>query len=84
MNKKKGKQLVNFKLLKNTNTLISVSSGIQLFQLRLFPSKAEKSKPGAKGLLEIAKKLMNLLTIPSKHFALVFDFSAFPLCSGQP
>jgi hypothetical protein len=31
---------------------------------------------GAKGLLEIAKKLMNVLTIPSKHFALVFDFSA--------
>ena len=77
MNRKKGKQLVNFKLLKNTNTLISVSSGIQLFQLRsLFPSKAEKSNTGAKGLLKIAKKLMNLLTIPNKHFALVFNFSA--------
>ena len=48
----------------------------RLVQLRLSPSKAEKSNTSAKGLLGIAKKLMNLLAIPSKHFALVFDFSA--------
>jgi hypothetical protein len=52
---------------------------IQLFQLRSSPSKAEKSNTSAKGLLGIAKKLMNLLAIPSKHFALVFDFSAYTL-----
>ena len=49
---------------------------IQLFQLRLSPSKAEKSNTSAKGLLGIANKLMNFLAIPSKSFALVFDFSA--------
>ena len=49
---------------------------IQLFQLRLSPSKVEKSNTSAKGLLGIAKKLMNFLAIPSKPFALVFDFSA--------
>ena len=47
---------------------------IQLFQLRLSPSKAEKSNTSAKGLLGIAKKL--IVAIPSKPFALVFDFSA--------
>ena len=49
---------------------------IQLFQLKLSPSKAEKSNTSAKGLLRIAKRLMILLAIPSKPFALVFDFSA--------
>jgi hypothetical protein len=49
---------------------------VQLFQLRLSPSKAEKSNTSAKGLLGIAKILMNFLAIPSKPFALVFDFSA--------
>jgi hypothetical protein len=41
-----------------------------------FNSKAEKSNTSAKGLLGIANKLMNFLAIPSKSFALVFDFSA--------
>jgi hypothetical protein len=40
------------------------------------PSEAEKSNTSAKGLLGIATKLMILLAIPSKPFALVFDFSA--------
>jgi hypothetical protein len=57
------------------------------FQLRLSPSKAEKSNTSAKGLLGIAEKLIiflailslsysTFLAIPSKPFALVFDFSA--------
>jgi phage-related holin len=37
-----------------------------LFQLRLSPSKAEKSNTSAKGLLGIAKKLIIFLAIPSK------------------
>ena len=49
---------------------------IQLFQLGLSQSKAEKSNTSAKGLLGIAKKLMNFLAIPSKPLALVFDFSS--------
>ena len=57
-------------------TLHSHHLSIQLFQLWLSPSKAEKSNTSAKSLLGIAKKLMNFLTIPSKPFALVFDFSA--------
>ena len=36
----------------------------------------EKSNTSAKGLLGIAKKFINFLAIPSKPFALVFDFSA--------
>ena len=41
------------------------------------PSKAVKSNTSAKGLLGIAKKSMNFLAIPSKNFALVFNFTAF-------
>jgi hypothetical protein len=41
---------------------------IQLFQLRLSPSKVEKWNTSVKGLLGIAKKLMKFLTIPSKPF----------------
>ena len=48
---------------------------IQLFQLRLSPNTS------AKGLLGIAKKIINFLAIPSQQaFALVL--STFPLCSG--
>ena len=54
------------------------TAGIQLFQLRLSPSKAEKSNTSAKGLLGIAKKLMIFLAIPSN---LSCSYSTFPLCS---
>ena len=37
-----------------------VRACIQLFQLTLSPSKAEKSNTNAQGLLGIAKKLMNI------------------------
>jgi hypothetical protein len=47
-----------------------------VFKLRLSPSKAEKSNTWANDLLEIAHKVRNLLAIPSKPFAFVFDFSA--------
>jgi hypothetical protein len=56
----------------------SFTNHIQLFQISLSPSKAEKSNTCAKGLLGIANKIINFLAIPSKPFALVFDF---PLCS---
>jgi hypothetical protein len=49
---------------------------IQLFQLRLSLSKAEKWNTSAKGLLGIVKKFINFFAIPSKPFTLVFDFSA--------
>jgi hypothetical protein len=57
--------------------LIAVEVGYdKLFQLRLSPSKAEKSNTSVKGLLEIGNKIVHFLVIPSKPFALVFDFSA--------
>jgi hypothetical protein len=46
-----------------------------LHSLGLSPSKAEKSETSAKGWMGIAKKFINSLAIPSKHFALVFNFS---------
>ena len=46
---------------------------IQLFQLRLSPSKAEKSNTRANDLLGIGHKLRNLF---------VRSYSTFPLCSG--
>jgi hypothetical protein len=58
------------------------SRGIQLFQLRLSTSKAEKSNTSAKGCRESLWKFINLLAIPSSlsrsylTFPLVFDFSA--------
>jgi hypothetical protein len=56
--------------------LIAVEVGYdKLFQW-LSPSKAEKSNTSVKGLLEIGNKIVNFLVIPSKPFALVFDFSA--------
>jgi hypothetical protein len=47
---------------------------IQLFQLRLSTSKAEKSNTSAKGCWESLWKVINLLAISSGH-------STFPLCS---
>ena len=48
-------------------------------QLRLSPSKAEKSNTSAKGLLGITKKFLNFLAILSK---LSRSYSTFPLYSG--
>jgi hypothetical protein len=52
---------------------------IQLFQLRLSPSKAEKSNTSAKGCWESLWKFINLLAIPS---SLSRSYSTFPLCPG--
>ena len=50
---------------------------IQLFQLRLSTSKAEKSPEYERErLLGIANKLMNFQSGSQQPFALVFDFSA--------
>jgi hypothetical protein len=38
----------------------------------------QSGKASAKGLLGIATKFIHFLAIPSKPFALVFDFSALP------
>jgi hypothetical protein len=51
---------------------------LQLFQLRLSTSKAEKSNTSAKGCWESLWKCINLLTIPS---GLSRSYSTFPLCS---
>jgi hypothetical protein len=51
---------------------------IQLFQLRLSTSKAEKSNTSAKGCWESLWKFINLLTIPS---SLSRSYSTFPLYS---
>jgi hypothetical protein len=51
---------------------------IQLFQLRLSTSKAEKSNTSAKGWWEPLWKFINLLVIPS---SLSRSYSTFPLCS---
>jgi hypothetical protein len=53
-------------------------SCIQLFQLRLSTSKAEKSNTSAKGCWEPLWKCINLLAIPS---SLSRSYSTFPLCS---
>jgi hypothetical protein len=50
---------------------------IQLFQLRLSTSKAEKSNTSAKGCWEPLWKFINLLAIPS---SLSRSYSTFPLC----
>ena len=47
-------------------SIVSFCTGIQLFQLRLSPSKAQKSNT----------KINDFLAIPNKPFALAFDFSA--------
>jgi hypothetical protein len=44
--------------------------------IKVVPELSGKVEYEPKGLLGIAKKLMNFLAIPSKPFALVFDFSA--------
>jgi hypothetical protein len=54
----------------------SVLGNYTAISSRWSPSKAEKSNTSAKGLLGIANKFINFLAIPSKPFALVFDFSA--------
>jgi lipopolysaccharide assembly outer membrane protein LptD (OstA) len=57
-----------------------ITENIQLFQLRLYTSEAEKSNTSAKGCwdlnLGIANKLMNFQSDSQKPFVLVFDFSA--------
>jgi hypothetical protein len=58
--------------------LIMCIFDIQLFQLRLSTSKAEKSNMSAKGCRESLWKFINLLTIPS---SLSRSYSTFPLCS---
>jgi hypothetical protein len=50
---------------------------VQLFQIRLSASKAEKSNTSAKGCWESLWKFINFLPIPSEPFALVT-----PLRSG--
>ena len=66
--------LTNLTYLKETASLYS----IQLFQLRLPTSKAEKSNTSAKGCWESLCKFINLLAIPS---SLSRSYSIFPLCS---
>jgi hypothetical protein len=56
---------------------LSIIHSIQLFQLRLSTSKAEKSNTSAKGCWESLWKFVNLLTIPSSLSRL---YSTFPLC----
>jgi hypothetical protein len=51
---------------------------IQLFQLRLSTSKAEKSNTSAKGCWESLWKFIKFLAIPS---SLSRSYSTFPLCS---
>ena len=63
--------------------LVSVNDGpfgiaIQLFQLRLSTSKAEKSNTSAKGCWESLWKFINLLAIPN---SLSRSYSTFPPCS---
>ena len=55
-----------------------VNKYIQLFQLRLSTSEAEKSNTSAKGCWESLWKFINLLAIPS---SLSRSYSTFPLCS---
>jgi hypothetical protein len=56
--------------------LSAISRVYAAISIKVVHKQRGKSNTSAKGLLGIAKKLMNLLEIPSKHFALVFDFSA--------
>jgi hypothetical protein len=51
---------------------------VQLFQLRLSTSKAEKLNTSVKGSWELLWKFINLLAIPS---SLSRSYSTFPLCS---
>jgi hypothetical protein len=44
--------------------------------IKVVPEQSRKVEYEREGLLEIAKKFINFLAIPSKLFALVFDFSA--------
>jgi hypothetical protein len=44
--------------------------------IKVVPEQSGKANTSAKGLLGIAKKFVSFLAIPSKPFALVFDFSA--------
>ena len=56
---------------------VCISSYIQLFQLiKVVPEQSGKVEYDRERLLGIAKKLINFFAIPSKPFALVFDFSA--------
>ena len=55
---------------------------IQLFQLRLSTSKAEKSNTSAKGCWESLINSFISVSDSQQPFALVFDFSA--LLGGQP
>jgi hypothetical protein len=52
------------------------SSVYAAISIKVVPEQSEKVETSVKGLLGTAKKLMNLLAIPSKPFTLVFDFSA--------
>jgi hypothetical protein len=60
------------------NACVTYTLYIQLFQLRLSMSKAEKSNTSAKGCRELLWKFINLLAIPS---SLSRSYSTFPLCS---
>jgi hypothetical protein len=55
---------------------IKTVNDIYSFSIKVVPEQSGKVEYERESLLGIAKKLMNFLAIPSKPFALLFDFSA--------